>query len=545
MSGDTNSVFDVFLRDVQAGTTARVSVASGGTQADGGSQQAALSPDGRYLAFESAASNLVVGDSNGQSDIFVRDLQAGYTRRASVSTDGSETNGNNHYPSLSADGGVVAFESAATNTVAGDTNGVTDTFVRVEPPVQVSTYTYDKLSRLLSVSAPEGSYAYGYDPAGNRTSKSLGTITAYTYDRADRMLTAGAASVTVNANGNLTAKGSDSYSYDQANRLTTSTVSGVTTSYAYDGDGLRFSSQVSGSPVQRWVSDTNGALARVVDDGARKYVHGMGLAYSIAGSTLEVYHVDRLGSVRLLTDGTGAVTATYRSDPWGSTISTTGSSSQPFGYTGEPGGSGLTYLRARYYSADLGRFLTRDRWLGVPSAPQTLNRHAYVANNPVNLTDPSGQAIDTVLDVGFIIYDLASLLFGPPKDREGNLLALGADVAGAGIPFATGLGIVARAGAKAGKIRLLVDDLVHIAERHLPGGARVAGKSVFYDVNDLMGLIRKAEGVVPYVQANTNLARVVDAGREIGVDQAGFATSIYTVITRADGTVVNMFPGLP
>ena len=547
VTGDTNAQQDIFVRDLQGGTTNRVSVAPGGVEANGGSQQAALSSDGRYLAFESDASNLVAGDANGVSDIFVRDLQSGVTRRASVATDESPANGMSRYPSINDDGTVVAFESAASNLAAGDTNGATDIFTRTAPPVQVTSYAYDRLSRLVTASAPEGSYAFAYDPAGNRTSKSFGGSTAYTYDRADRLLTAGAASVTVDAKGNLAAKGADLYVYDQANRLTSSTVGSVTTTYLYDGDGARFGSTVVGSPAERWVSDTSGPLATLVDDGVRKYVYGMGLAYTVAGATVEVYHVDRLGSVRLLTNGTGAVNATYRTDPWGSPVSSTGSSSQPLGYTGEPGGSGLTYLRTRYYSPDLGRFLTRDHWLGVPSAPQTMNRYAYVANNPVNLTDPSGQVIDTVLDVGFIIYDLGSLLFGPPKEREANWLALGADVAGAGIPFVTGLGMVARTGAQAGKLKLLVKDALHIAERHLPGGALVTGKSVFYNASDLMALLRKAEGAQAIPQWNTNIAHVVDAGREIGIDRAtDLPTTIYTVITKADGTtVVNMFPGRP
>jgi RHS repeat-associated protein len=85
------------------------------------------------------------------------------------------------------------------------------------------------------------------------------------------------------------------------------------------------------------------------------------------------------------------VTATYRTDEFGIPTATTGTSSQPFGFTGEPrDATGLTYLRARYYDPSLGRFLSRDPLAGNPRMCQTLNRYAYVTNNPATDTDPSG-----------------------------------------------------------------------------------------------------------------------------------------------------------
>src|SRR5581483_8953009 len=83
--------------------------------------------------------------------------------------------------------------------------------------------------------------------------------TSYTYDRADRILTAGSVSYTVNANGNVTARGSDTFSYDQANRLTSATVSGTTTTYSYDGDGKRATQTVASSTTS-YVYDPNKAL---------------------------------------------------------------------------------------------------------------------------------------------------------------------------------------------------------------------------------------------------------------------------------------------
>jgi Tol biopolymer transport system component len=127
---DTNAATDVFVRDLQSGTTARVSVSSAGSQAQGFSALSAISADGRFVAFQSGAANLVSGDTNGLFDVFVRDLQLGTTERVSISTSGAQASGSSFEPSVSADGRFVAFYSDAANLVSGDTNAVNDIFVR-------------------------------------------------------------------------------------------------------------------------------------------------------------------------------------------------------------------------------------------------------------------------------------------------------------------------------------------------------------------------------------------------------------------------------
>ena len=112
------------------GNTTRVSVASDGTQANGGSFTPSISADGRYVAFASIAVNLVSGDTNGVQDIFVHDRQTGQTTRVSVASGGAQANGPSFDPSISADGRYVAFRSGADNLVSGDTNGRYDIFVR-------------------------------------------------------------------------------------------------------------------------------------------------------------------------------------------------------------------------------------------------------------------------------------------------------------------------------------------------------------------------------------------------------------------------------
>jgi hypothetical protein len=122
------------------GDTIRVSLATDGTEGNSGSYNSAASADGRFVAFTSKASNLVSGDTNGFDDIFVHDTQTGTTTRASLATDGTEGNGSSTFPSISADGRFVAFGSGASNLVSGDTNGYTDIFVH-ENDIDAPTVT--------------------------------------------------------------------------------------------------------------------------------------------------------------------------------------------------------------------------------------------------------------------------------------------------------------------------------------------------------------------------------------------------------------------
>ncbi|MGC2856836.1 putative Ig domain-containing protein [Novispirillum sp. DQ9] len=132
--GDTNDAPDIFVRDLQNGTITRISTANDGTQANSDSWTPTISADGRYVAFQSAASNLVPGDTNGVTDVFVRDLHTGEISRVSTATGGTQGNGNSQVPVLSADGRTVAFQSYASNLVAGDTVGMGDIFVRRAAP---------------------------------------------------------------------------------------------------------------------------------------------------------------------------------------------------------------------------------------------------------------------------------------------------------------------------------------------------------------------------------------------------------------------------
>ena len=133
--GDTNNKVDIFVHDRDTGVTERVSVSSNGSQANGESDAPSMSADGRFVAFSSRASNLVTGDTNGDTDydrggdIFVHDRDTGRTERVSVSSAGVQGFNVSYSPSISADGHFVAFTSRASNLVVGDTNNKHDIFV--------------------------------------------------------------------------------------------------------------------------------------------------------------------------------------------------------------------------------------------------------------------------------------------------------------------------------------------------------------------------------------------------------------------------------
>ncbi|HEY1331134.1 MAG TPA: hypothetical protein VGH10_06630 [Actinomycetota bacterium] len=129
VAGDTNRLMDVFAFDRTTGTTQRVSVSSTGAQGNGSSDDPSVSADGRYVAFVSTSSNLVQGDTNHVEDIFVRDLVAGTTERVSLNSAGQQGNSSTTITAISPDGNWVAFGSFATNLVPGDTNGQFDVFL--------------------------------------------------------------------------------------------------------------------------------------------------------------------------------------------------------------------------------------------------------------------------------------------------------------------------------------------------------------------------------------------------------------------------------
>ncbi|MBX7133843.1 MAG: hypothetical protein K1X67_14310 [Fimbriimonadaceae bacterium] len=139
VNGDSNGLHDVFVRDVVANTMVRASVDSQGKQTTGGASGGTgvvagwgmrISGNGRYVVFQSLATNLIKGDNNGVEDVFIRDLVANTTKMVSLNTSGKPANGASTIPTISGNGAYVSFLSTATNLITGDTNGVMDVFRR-------------------------------------------------------------------------------------------------------------------------------------------------------------------------------------------------------------------------------------------------------------------------------------------------------------------------------------------------------------------------------------------------------------------------------
>jgi hypothetical protein len=141
VSGDTNAARDVFVRDITAGTTVRVSVDSSGTQGNGASAEASISGDGTTVAYQSDASNLVASDTNAKTDVFAHVLATGVTSRVSVSATGGQQTKASEEPSLSGDGSIIAFDSLGSSLVSGDTNSRKDIFIK-----DIATGTVTRMS---------------------------------------------------------------------------------------------------------------------------------------------------------------------------------------------------------------------------------------------------------------------------------------------------------------------------------------------------------------------------------------------------------------
>jgi Tol biopolymer transport system component len=161
---DTNGQYDIFVKDLVSNTIVRASTPNppGGAESNGFSFYPSISDDGRYVAFESTATNLVAGDTNGKKDVFVRDLALSVTARISVNPSGNDGTGVSSVGEISADGRYVAFHSSSSNLVAGDTNGVTDAFRR-----DMVTGTTSRASvRSGGTEGNQGSFAYGLSSDG-------------------------------------------------------------------------------------------------------------------------------------------------------------------------------------------------------------------------------------------------------------------------------------------------------------------------------------------------------------------------------------------
>jgi RHS repeat-associated protein len=272
-------------------------------------------------------------------------------------------------------------------------------------PSGQTTFGYDDLNRLTTAAYPGGYGTWGwtYDEVGNRlTQTGPSGTTTYTYDGNNRLLQATAGTTmtySYDDNGNLlTISTGQTFTWDVFNRLTQATGPGGTVTYTYNGDGLK-TRRVGPDGTRRyyhdgirpiWETDDAGVMTAQYD----RDIFGNLLSRREAAGARRYYHFDGIGSTTALTNETGAVTSTLLYDAWGNQRAATGSDQGRYRFTGAEldQTTGLYHMGARFYDPTIGRWLSEDPVQEKPFEPATLNLYAYVANNPMVLTDPKGTA---------------------------------------------------------------------------------------------------------------------------------------------------------
>jgi RHS repeat-associated protein len=289
---------------------------------------------------------------------------------------------------------------------------LTEVSMKMKAEVLASmAYTRDKIGQVeKSVDtgfSEEAERKYEYD-AGNRLTKSNGTLfeydkagnvtkispTTYTYDKADQIATASNATFEYNKLGQRvkeTPSGGSAipYAYDQAGNLISTNSAGVENTFKYDGTGLR-TTETRNTSTYHMAWDLTPGLPLLLRSGNDYYIYGpegLPIEQITSGSATYLHH-DQLGSIRVLTSSTGAVTGTYRFGPNGAVWGHTGTATSKMGFAGQlrmATEHQLIYLRARTYDPATAQFLSVDPMVGATGEP-----YGYAAENPVNLVDPSG-----------------------------------------------------------------------------------------------------------------------------------------------------------
>ncbi len=324
----------------------------------------------------------------------------------------------------------------------------------------IAGFGYDANGRLISevrTGANPFTISHTYDAVGNRTQMTRsGAPTAFTYDGNDRLQSDGAATYAYDANGNLVTRTSGAsvtqFGYDAENQLVTVQGGGLVNQYAYDADGNRVMASSAAQTVRYLVDSANNTdLAQVLEerDGGNnllaRYTYGTDLLAMTRGGSASFHHSDAQGSIRALTNNAGAISDSYLYDAYGNAVATTGSTTNPYRYSGErfDADTALYQLRARYFNPALGRFASRDPVAGRLPAPMSLHPYLYGNADPVNNSDPTGreslisinvaQAISSGLDVAYS-FGVAIVQGCNLKERldvAGNLLMWGSLAAGA------------------------------------------------------------------------------------------------------------------
>jgi RHS repeat-associated protein len=277
------------------------------------------------------------------------------------------------------------------------------------PNGSIITYTYEPAGRVNAINGVNGTttvldLTYGYDDAGNRTT--IGGVSRLTeipqavsttsYDNANELWAWGATSLNFDANGSLqsetTGGSTTAYTWDVRHRLIGFATPSLAASFDYDGLGRRLDRTINGQTTT-FLYDGANRLSTTTGGVASLMLEGVGLDEHFAridGTTVTSFLSDALGSTYNLSDGTGAITATYAYEPYGAATKLSGAAATDLQFGGrENDGTGLLYERARYYSPKTGRFISED----PTEFEGGFNLYAYVNNDPTLRVDPSGTGI--------------------------------------------------------------------------------------------------------------------------------------------------------
>ena len=246
----------------------------------------------------------------------------------------------------------------------------------------------------LSDSTVISTDSYTYDGAGNITSA---PESAFVYDVNNRLTSFNGKAVTYDLDGNMLSDGTKAFEFDSANRL----IKAGEHTYTYNAEDVRIRNKRSGTETT-YVYNTNCRLSQLLqkntDGFITKYVYGLGLIGEEKCGEFKTYHFDYRGSTVAITNASGSVIDTLKYDTYGNVLEHIGNSYVIFGYNGRDGvvtdNNGLIYMRARYYSPELHRFINADVLHGEISDSTSLNRYSYVNGNPVSFVDPFGLSAD-------------------------------------------------------------------------------------------------------------------------------------------------------
>lgn len=307
-------------------------------------------------------------------------------------------------------GNAVVSQFDHTYSAAGEMTSWTRLIPEAGPLQSGYQFNYDKASRLTAANLTAsdgtalGAYGYGYDGAGNLSAWDLnGAVTSLGFNNTNQ-----AQGFLYDANGNLTADSSRGYEWDAANRLTAVTVGNHRSEFGYDGVGrrVRITEKDDGAVTSDRYYVWCGAAPceeRTLGGGGTavaKRFFALGETETAGGADTPYYYtLDHLGSVRQLTDGSGAVVASYDYDPWGQTNKLAGGKDAAFGYAGyfAHAASGLSLTPFRAYDSATSRWLSRDP---IAEAGGT-NLYGYVSDNPVSAIDSLGLG-KFIVDYGYV-----------------------------------------------------------------------------------------------------------------------------------------------